>query len=166
MNYVPKSPRKIKTNRYLFHVSHPTNREGIQNYGLFVNEKDYSVIPNGVYAHNLLTQPDYNWYPFVMFGDYDSGCINDNDPLKLYDFWRIDTQKIENDWFIDYAARYDFGPEMGYDPKDMYVYTDKDVSIRALQLFRLQNDQFWEFEGIKGAVHYRGIGEFRPYIEF
>ena len=92
-----------------------------------------------------MTQPDYNWYPFVIFGDYDFGCINDGDPLKLYDFWRIDTQKIENDWFIDYAARYDFMLVMGYDLKDLYVYTDKDVSNRALQLFRLQNDQFWEF---------------------
>ena len=48
----------------------------------------------------------------------------------------------------------------------MYNYTDKDVSIRALQLFRLQNNQSWQFEGVKGAVHYRGIGEFRPYIEW
>lgn len=47
----------------------------------------------------------------------------------------------------------------------MYNYTDKDVSIRALQLFRLQNNQSWQFEGVKGAVHYRGIGEFTPYIE-
>jgi hypothetical protein len=47
----------------------------------------------------------------------------------------------------------------------MYNYTDKDVSIRALQLFRLHNNQSWQFEGVKGAVHYRGIGEFRPYIE-
>lgn len=158
-------PRKIKTNRFLFHVSHPSCREGIQKYGLLVNEKSYSEIPDGVYAHNLLTEPDYHWYPFVLIGDYDPGCINDKDPLKLYDYWRIDTRKIENNWYIDYAGRYDFGHLIGYDPKDMYIYTDKDVSIRALQLFRLQNDKTWQFEGVKGAVHYRGIGEFRPFNE-
>jgi hypothetical protein len=37
----------------------------------------------------------------------------------------------------------------------MCVNTDKDISIRALQLFRLQNDQFWQFVGVKGAVHNR-----------
>jgi hypothetical protein len=156
---------KIKTNRYLFHVAHPISREGILKWGLLTNGKENSVIPEGVYAHNLLSKPTYDWYPFVLIGDYDNelGKIYGNEPLRLYDYWRIDTHKIDNEWFIDYAARGDFKVLLGYDPKKMYVYTTKDISLRALTLFRFQNDECWDFKGEKGSFHFRGIDEFRPY---
>ena len=165
MSYYPIT--KIKTHRYLFHVAHPAFREGILKWGLLAKEKDYSIIPNGVYAHNLLSKPTYDWYPFVLIGDYDDelGTIYGNEPLRLYDYWRIDTHQINNEWFIDYAARGDFKGALGYDPKSIYVYTNKDVSLRSLTLFRFQNEETWEFKGEKGAIHYRGIDEFRPYTE-
>ena len=45
----------------------------------------------------------------------------------------------------------------------MYVYTNKDVSLRALTLFRFQNEECWDYPGEKGTFHYRAIDEFRPF---
>jgi len=158
---------KIKTNRFLFHVAHPANREGILEFGLLIHNRENSIIPNGVFAHNLLSKPTYHWYPFVLIGDYDDelGTIYGNEPLRLYDYWRIDTHQIDNDWFIDYAARGDFGKSLGYDPKTMYVYTNKDVSLRALTLFRFQNEECYQFKGENGTYHFRNVDEFRPYTD-
>jgi hypothetical protein len=158
---------KIKTHRYLFHVAHPTFRNEILKWGLFTNGKENSIIPKGVYAHNLLSKPTYDWYPFVYPFETDNNLeeIYGNNILTAYDYWRIDTHKINNEWFIDYAAREDFKELLGYDPKKMYVYTNKDVSLRALTLFRFQNEENWDFKGEKGAFHFRGIDEFRPYTD-
>jgi hypothetical protein len=159
--------RKINVNRYLFHVSHPIHREEILKFGLLAFEKEYSSIPTGVYAHNILSEPSFDWYPFVypFESDYELGKMYRGNVVKAYDYWRIDTHQINNEWFIDYAARGDFKILLGYDPKTMYVYTNKDVSLRSLTLFRFQNEETWEFKGEKGAIHYRGIDEFRPYTE-
>jgi hypothetical protein len=167
MSYYPI--KKIKTHRYLFHVAHPAFRKGILKWGLLTNGKENSVIPEGVYAHNLLSKPTLDWYPFVwcyefeIFYPFEKMLMGD--PLREFDYWRIDTHQINNEWFIDYAARGDFKGVLGYDPKSMYVYTNKDVSLRSLTLFRFQNEETWEFKGEKGAIHYRGIDEFRPYTE-
>jgi hypothetical protein len=83
--------------------------------------------------------------------------------LRVYDYWRIDTQLIDNIWYINDAARCGFADFLGYDPKAIYVYTNKDDSLRAITLFRFQADEYWDFSGEKGAFHYRGIGEFRSF---
>jgi hypothetical protein len=156
---------KIKTHRYLYHVAQPVFREGILKWGLLTHGSENSIIPNGVYAHNLLSKPTEDWYPFVYpyESDYDLGNMYGNDVVRAYDYWRIDTHQINNEWFIDYAARGDFAKILGYDPKTMYVYTNKDISLRAITLFRFQNDEHWDFSGEKGTFHYRAIDEFRPY---
>jgi hypothetical protein len=160
---------KIKTHRFLFHVAHPFFREGILKWGLLTHGRENSIIPKGVYAHNLLSKPTHDWYPFVwgiefeIYYPFEKMLIGSS--LREFDYWRIDTHQIDNEWFIDYAARGDFRSELGYDPKKMYVYTNKDVSLRALTLFRFQNEESWEFTGEKGAFHFRGIDEFRPYTD-
>lgn len=156
---------KINVNRYLFHVSHPIHREEILKFGLLAFEKGYSCIPTGVYAHNMLGEPTNDWYPFVHTceSDYELGEMYGKNVVRAYDYWRIDTQMIDNKWYIDYAAQQDFATVLGYNPKNNYVYTDKDVSLRAITLFRFQNDEFWDFSGENGAYHFRSIGEFRPF---
>jgi len=158
-------PRKIQTHRYLYHVAHPIFREGILEWGLLAQGNDCSMIPEGVYAHNLVSKPSYEWYPFVYPFEQDEalGKMYGDNPIRAYDYWRIDTQISDNEWYIDYAARYDFAPFLGYDPKTMYVYTNKDVSLRALTLFRFQNEECWDYPGEKGTFHYRAIDEFRPF---
>ncbi len=56
---------KINVNRNLFHVSHQIHREEILKFGLLAFEKEYSCIPTGVYAHNMLGKPTNDWYRFV-----------------------------------------------------------------------------------------------------
>lgn len=157
--------RKVNVNRYLFHASHPCSREGILEKGLLVSGRENSMIPRGVYAHNLLTEPNFKWYPFVLIGEYDYQNIKGIDPVRMYDYWRIDTFKLKNNWFIDFAARFDFMNSIGFDPYSMYVYTDENINTNALTLFRFQNNQSWDFEGNEGVYHFRGISEFRPYTE-
>jgi hypothetical protein len=156
---------KIKTHRYLYHVAHPIFRKGILKWGLLTHGRENSIIPEGVYAHNLLSKPTYSWYPFLIFGHYDMelGKMYGDEPLRLYDYWRIDTYLIENDWFIDYAMKDEYSILDNGDPGNMYVYTTKDVSIRALTLFRFQNQESLSFKGEKGVFHFRGINEFRPF---
>jgi hypothetical protein len=157
--------RKINVNRYLFHVSHPMHREEILKFGLLAFEKKYSKIPTGVYAHNIMSEPTNDWYPFIypFESDYELGKMYGGNVVKAYDYWRIDTQLIDNNWYTDYAAQIDFADILGYNPKDNYVYTDMDVSLRAITLFRFQNDEFWDFSGENGAYHFRSVGEFRPF---
>ena len=114
---------KINVNRYLFHVSHPIHREEILKFGLLAFEKGYSCIPTGVYAHNMLGEPTNDWYPFVLTceSDYELGEMYGKNVIRAYDYWRIDTQIIDNNWYIDYAAQQDFATVLGYNPKDNYV---------------------------------------------
>jgi hypothetical protein len=89
---------KINVNRYLFHVSHPNSRNGIKKRGLLTNKKTVSCIPSGVYAHNVLSEPTYDWYPFIypFESDLDLGKRYGDNLLRAYDYWRIDTQIIDN----------------------------------------------------------------------
>lgn len=155
----------IKTHRYVFHVAHPACREGIMSWGLLAHGRKNSCIPKGVYAHNLNTQPNGDWYPFVypFQVDLDLEGIVGNSIVRAYDYWRIDTCILKNDWLVDSAAREDFKPYLGYDPRHMYVYTPQDVPLRALTLFRFQQEKQWAIKGEKGTVHVMGIDEFRPY---
>ena len=156
---------QIKPNRYVFHVSHPANRLRIKKLGLFKSGIKNGNIPIGVYAHNVKTLPNYDWYPFVLFGEVDKELVKlyNNEPLNAYDYWRIDTFAIDNKWFLDAAARGDFSLELGYDPGKMYIYTDSNISPNAIQLFRFQNDIHQEFRGVSGAFHIRNSGEFRTF---
>lgn len=156
---------QIKPNRYVFHVSHPTNRLRIQKLGLFKNGLKNGNIPIGVYAHNVKTLPNYDWFPFVLFGEVDEDLVkfHNNEPLNAYDYWRIDTFSIDNKWFVDDAARTDFSVLLDYDPGKMYIYTDSNVSPNAIQLFRFQNDIYREYRGVSGAFHIRTSGEFRAF---
>ncbi len=112
-----------------------------------------------------MSEPSFDWYPFVypFESDYELGEMYGKNVVRAYDYWRIDTQMIDNNCYTDYAAQHDFASVLGYNPKDNYVFTDKDVSLRALTLFRFQNDEFWDFSGENGAYHFRSIGEFRPF---
>ena len=156
--------QQVYTHRYLFHVSHPLHREGIQTYGILMSEFHNSE-RNGVYAHNTVKEPDYLWWPFLIIGDAEDGPI-EKDPLKYYDFWRIDTYAIPNNkWYVDNVARADFKSWVGYDPKDLYVFTKSDIPTRAIELFRIQHDTCWDYKGTNGVYHFRNTGRFRKYYE-
>jgi hypothetical protein len=161
--------KKINPLRFVYYVGHPYLREEIKRKGIQIekNQFDSSKKPKGIYVYNEKRQPDYSWYPFFFFDfyDYELAESYDNDALRMYDYWQIDTSKIKNNWFKDNWFRRDFDVFKGDDRNYNYIYTDTDIPASAIKLFRFQQEKFYFSKGEKGSVHMRNIGEFRPFNE-
>jgi asparagine N-glycosylation enzyme membrane subunit Stt3 len=161
--------KKINPLRFVYYVGHPYLREEIKRKGIQIekNQFDSSKKPKGIYVYNEKRQPDYSWYPFFFFDfyDYEFAESYDNDALRMYDYWQIDTSKIKNNWFKDNWFRRDFDVFKGDDRNYNYIYTDTDIPASAIKLFRFQQEKFYFSKGEKGSVHMRNIGEFRPFNE-
>lgn len=155
--------------RYVFYVGHPDERERILRNGIQIEKKNLndsiSEKPNGIFVYNEKSIPDYSWYPFVFFDYYDWELANcyESGPLKMYDFWRIDTSKIKNKWFKDQWYKREFEMLKDFEINKNYIYTDTEIPLNALKLFRFQQEKFYFTKGEKGTTHVKYIGEFRPY---
>ena len=68
-------------------------------------------------------------------------------------------------FILDNVARAEFNNWMGYDPKDLYVFTKSDIPVKAIELFRIHHDTCWAFKGVNGSYHFRNTGSFRAYYE-
>lgn len=163
MKNVPLAPKKITTNRFLFHVSHPSNRTSILKNGLVVHQKTNSLIPNGIYAHNAIQEPNFSWYPFSFFGEYDSNDLLGICPLKFYDYWRIDTSLISNDWYLDQAASEDYKLINHTNPKKLFTYSPENIPLAALKLYRFQQEKHVQYISENGVLHIRNSKEFRMF---
>jgi hypothetical protein len=160
--------KKIKPLRYVFYVAHPDQRETIKRKGIPIEKNTFeSKRPEGVYVYNDKRIPDYSWYPFIFFDFYDSelAAFYDGGPLKLYDYWRIDTSKINNNWFKDEWYKLDFDIFKSDEPNYNYIYSDTEIPLNALKLCRFQQEKFYFSKGEKGTAHCKYIGEFRPFKE-
>ena len=143
--------KKIRVNRYVFHVSYPSTRISILNNGIRVSNYDYLNIPKGVYAHNS-EMPTILWYPMIW--DY-------TEP-EGYDFWRIDTKLLGEQWYVDQVLLNDC-KSAGYRTDDrLFIYTKAHVPAECLTLFRHQRPQEYSYTK-EGVGHVRRINEFRKY---
>jgi hypothetical protein len=165
MKNVPVAPKKITTNRFLFHVSHPSNRTSILKNGLVVYQKSNSLIPNGIYAHNTIQEPNFSWYPFAFIGEYDHSLFQDLCPVKHYDYWRIDTSLLPNEWYLDHAATDDYQLIYKTNTKNLFTYSPENIPLFALKLFKFQKEEYKLIKGIQGAIHFSNIKEFRRFEE-
>jgi len=165
MKNVPLAPKKITTNRFLFHVSHPSNRTSILKNGLVVNQKTNSLIPNGIYAHNSIQEPNFSWYPFAFIGEYENADFLSLCPLKFYDYWRIDTSLLSNEWYLDYAASEDYKLINHTNPKNLFTYSLENIPLSALKLYRFQQEKLKQIEGANGVMHFISMKSFRKYFE-
>lgn len=163
MKNVQLAPKKITTNRFLFHVSHPSNRSSILKEGLVVHQKTNSLIPNGIYAHNAIQEPNFSWYPFSFFGEYNSNDLLGICPLKFYDYWRIDTSLLPNEWYLDHAATEDYKLINHTDPKNLFTYSPHNIPISALKLYRFQQEKLKQISGVNGVLHFISIKPFQKY---
>ncbi|MFA9212144.1 MAG: hypothetical protein ACEQR5_09970 [Moraxellaceae bacterium] len=163
MKNVPLAPKKITTNRFLFHVSHPSNRLAILKNGLVVLNKKDSLIPNGIYAHNTIQEPNFSWYPFAFIGEYDNSLFQDLCPVKHYDYWRIDTSLLPNEWYLDHAAIDDYQLIYNANPKHLFVYSSENIPVKALKLFRFQQEKHVQYISENGVLHIRNSKEFRVF---
>ena len=161
--------KKINPLRFVYFVGHPYMREEIKRKGIQIEKNQFvsSKKPKGVYVYNEKRQPDYSWYPFLFFDyyDYELAESYDNDPLRMHDYWQIDTSKIKTNWFKDNWFRRDFDVFKRDDPNYNYIYSDTDIPASAIKLFRFQQEKFYFSKGEKGSVHLKYIGEFRPFNE-
>ena len=156
--------KKIKTQRYVYHVTFRIFRESISTKGLIgKSSPHHKNLINPVFAHNR-SVPNLDWYPFVMdfhdwmFLDKYNLIVESNyDYFKLqcigkgYDFWEIDTYKLKNSvWYIDYVANNDFldGSNFPY-----YVVTEGCIPPRALKLYRFHEEPY--VKSMNGVAHVR-----------
>ena len=144
--------KKINPLRFVYYVADVELREEIKRKGIKIKKDHFkSKKPERIYVYNEKRQPDYSWYPFFFF--------------DFYDYWQIDTSKIENKWFKDDWAIGNLIDFKSNDPNHNYIFTDSDVTASALKLFRFQQEKFYFSIGEKETVHLKYIGEFRPYNE-
>ena len=165
MKNVPFAPKKITTNRFLFHVSHPSNRTSILKNGLVVNQNSNSLIPNGIYAHNTIQEPNFSWYPFAFMGEYDNSLFQDLCPVKQFDYWRIDTSLLPNEWYLDYAATNDYQMIYNTNPRNLFIYSPENIPLFALKLFKFQKEEHRLIKGNQGTIHFSNLKEFRRFKE-
>ncbi len=134
---------RIKPQRFVYHVSKRENRKSIDQQGLRTNT-DNGILnfQNAVFANNSNCG---DWFPFVI--DVFEEC-NFND----YDIWRIDTNKINNEWFIDNRC-------LGANWGDAHILSHKAIPRFALDLFILEDFRIC-FSEMDGASHYHTLGGF------
>ena len=139
--------KRIKVGKYVYHVSYPEFRESITKQGLVGSSEDHFNVSNAVYANNEI-DPSAYWYPMNI--DFDS-------PWDL-DFWRIDTELLKNDWFIDEVMWRDYCSREWL--KHLYVYTKGGIPIECLSLYRFQKSKEYYYLG-EGTAHFRVLDTFR-----
>lgn len=126
---------------------------------------------NGIYAHNE-PYPSKFWYPFCFDAFYNApACtiVGQDDPQYLienffeYDYWRIDTSKIDNKWYVDKRAHDEF--EIRNKPEHYFaarfIVTYDNVPKRALTLFRFQEERVEEVI-TNGTAHMKYLPKSRP----
>lgn len=86
---------KVEPTRYVYHSTSVDNRDGILKNGLIPKSSDDSK--EWVYGIHLS-------YPKAIFAtmvNLETGIINPWKNDDNVDIWRIDTKKINNEWFVD-----------------------------------------------------------------
>ena len=86
---------KIEPTRYVYHSTSVNNRDSILKNGLIPKSSDDSK--EWVYGIHLS-------YPKAIFAtmvNLETGIINPWKNDDSVDIWRIDTNKLNNDWFVD-----------------------------------------------------------------
>ena len=169
--YVSGNYRKrIKTQRFLYHFTRNYSRSEINQKGLIGSSSKVIGYNNAVFAHND-SLPDSSWYPFCFDECWNWGPYYENiDNFEVYcqimdyDFWRIDTWKIKNTWFIDNVAASNFNT--GKDPRNidlkLYVVTFEDIPRNALKLFKFQ-EPFTRYLREANSAHVNVFSAFREY---
>lgn len=93
--YFKRTNVKVEQTRYVYHSAYVENRDSILKNGLIPKSSDESK--EWFYAIHLS-------YPRAIFAtmvDLESGIINPWKNDDTIDIWEIDTNKLNNEWFVD-----------------------------------------------------------------
>jgi len=130
------SPNPVKTARFLWHIYEKNRAKdlSIAAYGL-ICPPNYAV-----FAHNHCCSI-FQTYPFMM--DAFLECLLGGVPpnFSQYTFWRIDTQKLNLDWYFDPNL---YSPSPSNLAKVDYVCTPNNIPNTALKLFKFNEQRFQE----------------------
>lgn len=154
---------KVKTNRFIYHVSLSCLRKSILKNGLLGYACEMYGFRNAIFAHNSAI-PDYRWFPFCFDACFpwenSVNFINSEDNFESfayltdkygYDFWRIDTWKIKNEWFLDDIGMDDFFEGSKY---PFFVVTFDDIPPSALKRYEFHPEH--KVIKLDGAAHIQG----------
>jgi hypothetical protein len=146
----------INPQRFVWHVSYRSLEKGflatqgdfsmrkkIRKEGLIYRE-DWAV-----FAHNGLVKPEYI-YPFCI--DHFSFGETVNRVMKTmtnYDFWRIDTFELKNEWYVDPLMNCDIEKRYTKMNKHWFICTRQNIPPSALKLFTFKDAQIEEMGKIK-----------------
>ena len=153
----------INPKRYVWHTSYRslkrtftaipgdfTLREKIRKEGL-VYKKEWAV-----FAHNGLVKPEYI-FPFCIdhfsFGDSVKTVMN---TMTSYDFWRIDTLRLNEEWYVDPLMSSDIEKRYPKMNKHWFICTRQNIPPTALKLFTFKDDNLDDIGKLK-INHYDGV---------
>ena len=119
--------KRIIPQKYVWHLSPRRNRKSIMKKGLISSLSEH----NCVFANNQSVNIDL-FYPFCVNIYYDR--INEEDYLE-YDYWRIDTSKIQATWYID--PNLSNGPREYMGKNENFIVTETSIPPNALKLYRI-----------------------------
>lgn len=127
-----------------------TLREKIRKEGLIYKEAW------AVFAHNGLVKPEYI-FPFCIdhfsFGDSVKKVMN---TMTSYDFWRIDTLRLNGEWYVDPLMSSDIEKRYPKMNKHWFICTKQNIPPTALKLFTFKEEDLDEIGKLK-LNHYDGV---------
>ena len=153
----------INPQRYVWHISYRSVqrsfraipgdfslREKIRKEGL-IYKKDWAV-----FAHNGLVKPEFI-FPFCIdhfsFGDSVNTVMN---TMTSYDFWRIDTMRLNGEWYVDPLMTSDIEKRYPKMNKHWFICTRQNIPPTALKLFTFKEENLDEIGKLK-INHYDGV---------
>lgn len=163
----PRYTQPVSTARYVYHITSKAYRDSINKEGLKAQSSKGKFLhfKNALFAHNsdVFTT---DWYPITMdyiewrYWQIEWKAIpycNDNKAIKYafdnyYDIWRIDTQQLSKQWFIDDVAQEDFKGDF-YNSDDLFVVTFNSVPREFIDLCTIEL-QYIEKEVDNVRIHY------------
>jgi hypothetical protein len=139
-------------NRFVFHVASKGCRESILEKGLIGYFFSRDVAIRELYVHNMAlpkTLGELFWkvYPFCLMGTWEG-------LPEHHDYWIIDTQELQNKWFVDPYMLADAGqPPYTDNFRGRYLYTLEKIPAWALTRFEINLDQKTRIRFYKDSSH-------------
>ena len=129
----------VTPKKYIWHLSYKKNRQSILNNGIKVMKRNYAVFANNM----SLTQENITRFwpiPIDRF-DFENGMPEVNELFTYYDFWKIDTTKLDHIWRVDPKLRQDL---KGYRLRSVYDYvcSKKDIPANVIELGQLNEIRY------------------------
>jgi hypothetical protein len=127
---------EVLPNKYIWHLSSPKNRESILKNGILCNIEHYAVFANNLSLSKKNIQ--LCWPVPIDRYEYPHGLSKLKDLFNCFDFWKIDTTKIDFIWKVDPILRNDFSAYKLRTPL-VYICTKNNIPPYAIELGKIKD---------------------------